>query len=219
MATAKIDIYQEVTNKIIESLEAGVAPWRCPWERSGKSVMPYNFGTGALYSGINVILLYLAAAQNGYSSSAWLTYKQAQALGGQVQKGSKSVRCIFYKTIEVDGENGEDSKVFPMAKWFSLFNLDQIDGVEIENTDVETSEVFSPIETAETLLAASGAQIKEKGERAFFTPGPDLIVLPERVRFAKAEDFYATATHELTHWTGHKSRLDRDFTGRFGESS
>ena len=216
---AKIDIYQEVTNNIIEAMEAGVSPWRCPWACSSGSVMPYNYGSGALYSGINVILLYLAATQNEYSSNAWLTYKQAQAKGGQVQKGAKSVRCVFYKTIEVDGENGDEGRAVPMARWFSLFNLDQIDGLSVESGELESGEVFSPIEAAESLLAASGARIEEKGDRAFFSPGPDLIVLPERIRFARAEDFYATATHELTHWTGHKSRLDRDFKGRYGDSS
>ena len=216
---AKTDIYQEVTDNIIEALESGVSPWQCPWERSTVSVMPYNFGTGALYSGINILLLYLAATKNGYGCNAWLTYKQAQAIGGQVQKGARSVRCIFYKTLEIEGKSGDEDKVLPMARWFSLFNIDQIDGVEIETETKKINELFSPIEAAESLLAASGAKIEEKGQQAFFAPAPDLIVLPERVRFARAEDFYATATHELTHWTGHKSRLDRDFKGRFGETS
>ncbi len=216
---AKADIYQEVTDSIIAALESGVSPWVCPWDRSGVSVMPTNHSTGVRYSGINIILLYLAAVEHGYSNNSWLTYKQAQAMEGQVMKGSQSVRCMFFKNVEgKDKETGEMTR-YPMAKGFSVFNIDQVEGLNVESTDLTVREMFSPIEAAESLLAASGAEIQEKGQRAFFAPGPDLIVLPERTRFARAEDFYATATHELTHWTGHKSRLDRNFTKRFGESS
>lgn len=217
---ARIDIYQDVTDKIIAALEAGVSPWSCPWKRDGgRGVMPCNYSTGAAYSGVNVLLLFMAAMENGFSSHAWLTYKQAQAMGGQVKKGAKSVRCIFYKTLEIEGEGEDDAKVIPMVRGFSVFNLDQIEGLDVGVGDDAAGDVFAPIEAAESLLLASGARIEERGDLAFYAPGKDLIVLPERARFDRAEDFYATATHELTHWTGHKSRLDRGYKGIRGDNS
>ena len=208
--TEKANLYTTITNELVEALEGGVKPWVCPWDRSGAPFMPHNFHTKAQYRGINIVLLWMRQNRCGYQSSAWLTYKQARAIGGQVRKGEKATTGIFYKTIEVPGSDSgeEESRIVPVIKPFYVFNLDQIDGIELP-TAPATREEFAPIAQAEAMLARTGARIETRGEHAFYAPTRDVIVLPERSRFARAEDFYATATHELTHWTGHKSRLGR----------
>jgi len=211
------DLYQTVTDQIIAALEAGTKPWECSWDRAGG--LPYNVSTGAQYQGINVLLLWMAAMRKRYGSSAWLTYKQAQAMGGQVRRGEKSVCGIFYKLRELRrrDEADEDPRTVPVIKPFWVFNLEQIDG--IEDPHAAEGPGFDPIERAEAVMVGSGAQILEGGPKAFYQPQVDVVRLPDRSRFPHAGDFYATGFHELTHWTGHKSRLARDLSGRFGTES
>jgi len=212
------DIYQQITDSIIEKLQAGVTPWACPWDRSTVSVMPHNFKTKVDYTGINILQLWFSAMEKGYTSSAWLTFKQAKDLGGKVRRGEKATIGIFYKRVEKEETNKEtgetEDKGYNLAKPFYVFNLDQIDGIEEEKT--ELGQEFEPIEAAEQLLINSGANIKHGGNGAFYQHTNDFINLPDKIRFKQAADYYATATHELTHWTGHKSRLDRDSKSRFG---
>ncbi len=224
----KRDLYETITQQIIDALETGVKPWQCPWDRSGTAShrMPWNPRTGQAYRGVNIVLLWMAAHERGYATQVWLTLKQANELGGRVRRGEKSVTCYFYKRIEVEkettdrttGEVTSDVREVPMLRAFHVFNLDQINGVELERPTVGTT-AFTPIEAAEALLANSGATIREGGVQAKYIPCRDLIFLPDRARFERAEDFYSVATHELTHWVGHPSRLARDFTGRFGDKA
>lgn len=223
----KQDLYQAITDRIVEALEKGVKPWQCPWDRSQAGrLLPWNPKTGNNYRGINLVLLWMAADQAGYGTHAWLTLKQANALGGRVRRGEKATLCYFFKPIEVtkeieDRETGEISaqiREISMLKAFHVFNLDQIEGIDLEDALVQTIE-FTPIEVAEDLLVGSGAVIHEGGIKAAYIPCRDLIFLPDPSRFQRAEDFYATATHELCHWSGHPSRLARDFTGRFGDQA
>ncbi|MCB1805321.1 MAG: DUF1738 domain-containing protein, partial [Candidatus Competibacteraceae bacterium] len=224
------DLHQLITDRILEQLEQGVKPWQCPWLRdhSGAS-LPQNFHTGQHYRGINILLLWLQADIQGYSSNAWLTFKQAKALGAHVRKGEKATLGIFYKPLEKTLEAGDANYptnasgepvtvAYPMAKAFYVFNLDQIDGIERPEPPALMPD-FAPIEAAEQLLQASGAVIHEGGNRACYIPSYDEIHLPDRQRFQSEANFYATACHELTHWTGHPERLARDFNGRFGEQS
>jgi antirestriction protein ArdC len=178
--------------------------------------------TGTAYQGVNVLLLWAAAAAGGYSNDCWLTYKQAAEMGGQVRKGEKSVTCVFFKTLERESENEADStektNSVRMIKPFWLFNLDQIDGIEKPQAPGPLKE-FQQINAAENVLIRSGAVIREVGEKAFYQPSTDEVYLPERTRFASEIEFYSVALHELTHWTGAKHRLARDFAKRFGSEA
>ncbi|EPU3936673.1 ArdC family protein [Morganella morganii] len=212
---AKPDMYQTVTNNIIRALEAGVKPWVCPWTGNGAaSGLPANFSTGTAYSGINIMLLWSSAAQQGYTDPRWLTYKQAAEQGGQVRKGEHGTTIIYYKTLEKENEAGETEHI-PMLKTFTVFNVQQIDNLAVEYA-ILPAVSFDPIEKAEALTTRSGAKITEKGIQAFYRPSTDEIYLPERYRFNHAADFYATQLHELVHWTGAKSRLNREKGGKYG---
>ena len=214
----KTDLYQTVTDSIIAALESGVKPWVCPWVRNGAAAgLPANFSTGTAYSGINIMLLWCSAAKQGFQDERWLTYKQAQELGGQVRKGEHGTTAIFYKTLEKEDEDGEIEKI-PMLKAFTVFNVEQIDGLSIESVPQPVAG-FDPLPQAEALMTRSGAKITEQGVKAFYRPATDEIVLPERFRFADAANFYATGLHELVHWTGAASRLNREKGNKFGSEA
>ncbi|GKX39479.1 MULTISPECIES: ArdC family protein [Pectobacterium] len=214
----KTDIYQTVTDSIISALEAGVKPWSCPWQRvPGISGLPSNYSTGAAYSGMNIMLLWSSASHQGFSDSRWMTYKQAQAKGGQVRKGEHGTTAIFYSTLEKENDAGEIDYI-PMLKTFTVFNVEQIDGLPLSDEAVCPAETFEPLLRAEALFRNSGATIIEKGHNAFFQPSTDEIWLPERYLFSDAASFYATGLHELVHWSGGKKRLNREMKGKFGSA-
>ncbi|WP_191923807.1 ArdC family protein [Pantoea agglomerans] len=214
----KTDIYQTVTDSIISALEAGVKPWSCPWQRvPGISGLPSNYSTGAAYSGMNIMLLWSSASHQGFSDSRWMTYKQAQAEGGQVRKGEHGTTAIFYSTLEKENDAGEIDYI-PMLKTFTVFNVEQIDGLPLSDEAVCPAETFEPLLRAEALFRNSGATIIEKGHNAFFQPSTDEIWLPERYLFSDAASFYATGLHELVHWSGGKKRLNREMKGKFGSA-
>ncbi|UAY97880.1 ArdC family protein [Dickeya dadantii] len=213
---SKPDIYQTVTDSIITALEAGVKPWTCPWQRvPGMSGLPSNFATGIAYSGMNIMLLWCSASEQGFGDSRWMTYKQAQAVGGQVRKGEHGTTAIFYTTLEKENEDGEIDHI-PMLKIFTVFNVEQIDGLPLTTDVVNPAETFEPLPQAENLFRHSGARIIEKGQNAFFKPLTDEIWLPKRHLFSDAANFYATGLHELVHWSGAKTRLNREMKGKFG---
>lgn len=220
-AKPKTDIYQVVTDSIVEALEMGVKPWVCPWKRNGAvSGIPSNFSTGTAYSGMNIMLLWCSAAKQGFTDSRWLTYNQAKEQGAQVRKGETGTTAIFYKTLEKENDAG-DLEFIPMLKTFTVFNIEQIDGLKMGANDgaeiaPQPLDVFDPLPQVENLFKRSGANITERGQQAFYQPSTDEIWLPERHLFADAANFYATGLHELVHWTGAKSRLDREKGNKFG---
>ena len=211
-----IDIHQTITNQIIEAMEQTRGTGRRLWD--SQPSLPLNLTTGKPYSGVNVLMLWSAGLQHAYTSPYWLTYKQAADKGGQVRKGEHGTLCVFYKpweSTETNRETGETETVKgAVLKSFRVFNLDQIDGIEGPAREVRAS--FQAIEEAERILQASPARIVTGGARAFYQPATDTIHLPSREDFISPEAFYSTALHELTHSTGHASRLARDFSGRFG---
>lgn len=224
MATIKArrDVKQEITDKIIELMEKGTEAWKKTWSVAATNGMPVNALTGAPYRGVNVVVLFMASATHGYTSNKWMTYKQAQSVGAQVRKGEKSVTCVYFDMVKKRGaEEGEEDALIPMAKAFSLFNLDQIDNLpeQMKEAPAEQPREFNRVEEAEQFLKATGAVISHGGSRAFYRPSTDEIRMPEPEAFISPENYYATALHELTHWTGHTSRLDRDFSKakRFGD--
>ncbi|EPP1400156.1 ArdC family protein [Klebsiella oxytoca] len=212
----RTDIYQTVTDNIIAALEAGVKPWSCPWQRvPGMSGVPSNFATGIAYSGMNIMLLWCSASEQGFGDSRWMTYKQAQAVGGQVRKGEYGTTAIFYTTLEKENEGGEIDQI-TMLKTFNVFNVEQIDGLPQTTETVNPEATFAPLPEAENLFRKSGANIIEKGQNAFFQPSTDEVWLPERHLFSDTANFYATGLHELVHWSGGKKRLSREMKGKFG---
>lgn len=216
------DIYQNVTDRIIALIEQGIERDGKPqWlGQGGAAGMPYNQKTGKQYSGVNVLMLWIEADACRFGSSAWLTYKQARELGGNVRKDEKGAHIVYFEPLkreEINRTTGEKSeKIIRMLRQYVVFNLDQVEGIIPAAAQAGG---FHGIEAAETLLYRSGAAIIEDGANSYYSPSHDEIHLPDRVRFEVAENFYSVALHELTHWTGHPSRLARDFSGRFGDEA
>ncbi len=179
------------------------------------SGLPSNFPTGIAYSGMNIMLLWCSASEQGFGDSRWMTYKQAQAVGGQVRKGEHGTTAIFYTTLEKESEDGEIDQI-PMLKTFTVFNVQHIDGLPLATETISPEATFDPLPEAEKLFRKSGANIIEKGQNAFFQPSTDEVRLPERHLFSDAANFYSTGLHEMVHWSGAKNRLNREMKGEFG---
>jgi len=218
------DLYQEVTDRIIASLEAGVAPWIKPWATDADP-LAVNAASRRSYRGINVVLLSLAAQARGYSRNAWLTYRQASELGAQVRGGERSTTIVFYQLRELAGseapERHEDEpkpKVVPLLRAYHVFNVAQIDRLPDRLNPPPVPASWDPCREAEWYLGISGARI-EHGSMAFYSPLDDRIQLPQRSAFPDRASYYATALHELAHWTGHPDRLNRALGRRFGEAA
>ena len=215
---SKKSVYQIVTDQIIEMLDNGVVPWHKPWKGT---MYPSNLISKKAYRGINPFILACVASMKGYDSPFWLTYNQAKKKGGQVRKGEKSTLVVFWKWIEkeVENDNGEMKKrSFPILRYYNVFNLDQIDGIESPEAK-EMNEDFNSIECAENIIhnMPNKPQIYHNGTRAFYRPSEDMVTLPKKERFENEEEYYSTAFHELGHSTGHESRLKRDLSGFFGD--
>ena len=209
------DIAQSVTDKILASLEQGVAPWVRPWKADAGG-MPYNLASLKPYRGVNVPLLFC----NSFTSTAWITYKQAQSLGANVRKGEKGSMIVFYKPWKIEDKNNPDSegKIVPVLKSYTVFNREQIDGLDSLPAWHKDEESVRPShEQANAVL--SQADIRHGGARAFYRAEPDYIQMPNAGDFTDMPSYYATALHELTHWSGHKARLAREYGKRFGDSA
>ena len=215
-------IYEEVTTKIIEQLETGVAPWRKPWS-GGSLQMPRNAASNRPYSGINVWLLWLASEAKGWSSGRWATYRAWNRLGGHVNRGEKGTKVTYYNVTKntvkdrATGEDQEESRFF--LRTYTVFALEQCGGEALDTlrTPVSTKE-FTDFDPAERAIAATGADIRHGGSSAFYRPSADFIQLPDKASFEAPADYYSTALHELTHWTGAEHRLNRlNKFARFGD--
>jgi len=205
------DLYAEVTQKVIAELETGAAPWVKPWK--GGSFMPSNVFTGKSYRGINVPLLW----SSGADDLRFATFKQCQEQGANVKKGAKGNLIVFFKPWQVrkiDADTNEATeKTVPMLRAYFVFNVADIEGLPESAPKAAEN---ARLDAAESLI--SQAAIKPASS-AFYRPSDDSIGMPPIDSFISAEHYYATALHELTHWTGHKSRLDRNLSGRFGDQS
>ena len=209
-------IYETTTRAIIEEMERGAVPWVRPWKtdrRNTGSVMPGNAITGRSYSGINVPILWASADSNGYPSHAWMTFKQAQDHGAHVRKGERGTHVVFTKPLVFKGEDDEIEKR-SMLREYTVFNVAQIE----DFTATETPLPPEPERHAavEVFITATKADIRHGGDKACFIPAIDLVNLPPASSFKSIEPYYATVLHELGHWSGHKPRLDRDLSARFG---
>jgi antirestriction protein ArdC len=222
----KCDIYSEITDKIISQIEAGILPWVQPWAGGSALSLPKNASTAKSYSGVNILLLWDALFTRGYDRNQWLTFKQAIAIGGAVRKGEKGTTAVYAdsfvpkKEQEAASQRDGEPRRVAFLKRFTLFNIAQCDGLPAELfAPIAAVSETNAIPAAETLLASSGATIQRGGERAYYNTVEDFIRIPEQSSFFEPINFYRTALHELTHWVGHKSRLARDFSGRFGNEA
>ena len=211
-----MNIYQEITDSIITELEKGAAPWVKPW--SAPQGADKNFISQKPYRGINKLITAMISGIKGYSNPAWASYDQWQKVGGQVRFGEKGTKIVFWsKATSTDNITGKE-KEYAFAKAFSVFNVEQVDGIDIiPSGDIPNDN--ARIEACEKRIAATGARIVHGGDTACFIPSSDVIRMPELGTFQSSEHYYATAFHELTHWTSEKSRCDRDLSkGRFGNA-
>lgn len=205
------DLYESITAKVIEMLEGGVAPWRSPILGQSKAGWPKNLTTGREYRGVNVFLLAFAAWTQGYSSSHWLTFRQAKERGGHVKKGEKSSMVVFWKQYATtDRETGEAINV-PVLRHYLVFNAEQCEGIAIPDAPSFVPSSFEPVYEAERIVRTyqDAPVIEHGGSKAYYLPKPDRVHVPEPTRFETAEAYYATLFHELAHSTAHSSRLDR----------
>lgn len=194
------NIQERVTNQIIAALESGTAPWRKPWRGNAA---PFNVASGKTYQGINWFLLSMMGG------GGFLTYKQAQSLGGNVRKGEKGNQIIFWNIQEKAKPCGAIEKS-AFLRGYTVFSVSQCEGLELPAPEVEGEIVpFVPLERAEETIARTGAEISHGGVRAFYRPSTDQIQMPEKEKFTLPGEYYSTAFHELAHWTGHSSRLAR----------
>lgn len=219
------DLYNEVTARIIAELERGALPWVKPWSQTPGQNTPCNAATGRPYSGCNVVLLWLARGR-GWSTPRFLTFKQALELGGNVRKGEHGTRVVFVKKLTVKDKAADAAddatRQIPMMREYTVFNVDQCEGLPARITNPEPAKVRNPdarSPLADEFIASTGASFREGAGEAYFAPGPDFISCPAFEAFKGADHFYNVAFHELTHWTGHKARLARDFSGRFGNQA
>lgn len=187
---------------------------------------------GTPYRGINVLILWFEAIEHGYTASTWMTYRQVEALGAQVRKGEHGATVVYAKTIEraEDGTVTGDETVtrVPMLRAYTVFNTDQIDGLPVPTPaqpSANTESVSARIERADAFIAATGATIVHRGNRACYIPSADRIEMPPYGQFidtltaSAAEGYYATVLHELVHWTSPPHRCDRDLGKRFGDNA
>jgi len=212
-----MSIYEEVTAQIIAQMEGGAAPWVKAWSAGAESGADCNAFTARPYRGINRLLLAMAGVK--FSSNRWATFKQWSDAGGQVKKGSKGTRITFYKPITV-AETADDGSVTErrasVLKTFVVFNADQVNGISFAAPEPKPEP--QRLAHCEDTIRKTGAVIRHGGDVACYVPSADIIRMPEAGAFDSMSHYYATTFHELTHWTGAKHRLDREFSGGFGDS-
>jgi antirestriction protein ArdC len=197
-----LNVYEIITDRIIKSLEGGIVPWRKSW----KSVAPRNLISKKPYRGVNVFLLGTAP----YASPYWLTFRQAKGKGGSVRKGERGTPVIFWKVFDDDGEKFSRP---PILRYYTVFNAEQCDGIEVpKSEDDGESLTFEPIEACEQIVRgyATCPPIEHGGDKASYNPNFDRINMPPREHFSSEEEYYATLFHEMAHSSGHARRLNRD---------
>jgi antirestriction protein ArdC len=219
------DVYTRVTDRIISDLEKGIRTWLKPWSvahTAGRISKPLRHN-GTPYQGMNVLLLWGEAMDRGFVAPIWMTFKQALELDAHVRKGERGSLVVYANRITKTetNEQGEDTeREIPFMKGYTVFNVEQIEGLPAHyyakpENPLPLSE---RIDSVESFMVNTQAVIHHGGNRAFYAPHRDAIQLPPFEAFKDKESYYATALHELTHWTKHERRLERDFSAkRFGD--
>jgi antirestriction protein ArdC len=220
------NLYRDITDKIIAELEHGIVPWMQPWS-SGKQLCPLGIPVNGLtrrsYSGIKILLLWSALAERGFASPYWITFKQCIAMGGSVRKGEKGTHVYFAdkfvpqkEKVRAEEAGGEPNSI-AFLKRYTVFNVEQCEGLPkglIATPEPKDERQIVP--EAEALIAATGADFRIGGDQAFYVPSEDFIRFRHQTAYPDQINWYRTAFHELGHWTGHKTRLDRSLTTKFG---
>jgi len=232
--TEKFDLYQTVTNAIVEAIESGLADgnWKRPWHTvAGHAGSPINFESRKPYRGINILCLMASAAKNGFTSGEWGTYKQWAERGAQVKRGSNGTQIVFWKFDTVKGKRkadsgesgdagGADGEVVSLrrravlARAYYVFNAAQVDGYTPKPETIRPEP--ERFQAAEEFFAGCNVDLRHGGNSAHYSPLFDHVQMPHLSQFDSAVPYYGTLAHEFTHWTGHSSRLDRDLSKRFG---
>ena len=222
----RTSLYDDITDKIIAELEAGRVPWVQPWgtpEAKAPLAMPRNAATGRQYSGINILILWGAVIEHGYAGQSWLTYLQAKSLGGKVRKGEHGTVIVYTDRFIPDDERerareaGEEPHAIPFLKRFTVFNTAQCENLPEDVTVAAPPPPPGQIEpTVEALIKATGIDFRISGNKAFYVPALDYVVVPPPAAFFEPINWHRTALHELSHASGHHSRLARDLGGCFG---
>lgn len=202
-------VYEKITQQIIDQLEQGTIPWRRPWSVPA----PRNLVSNQPYRGLNALLL----AISPYNQPEWVTFKQAQAQGGTVRKGERGTPIIFWSITEKRDDAGELIASFPILRSWTVFNVEQCDGLSITRTTAEPA----ALPDIEAVIAAvpNPPTIRYAGGQAFYAPAQDLVQMPPSSAFESLSSFYSTLFHELAHATGHRSRLNRPLDCLFGSAS
>jgi antirestriction protein ArdC len=222
-STEKKDIFQRVTDQIVEAIEAGTETYRLPWRASGGfPCSPINAVSKRPYRGINVVILWATAEQKGYKSGVWATFKQWQEMGAQVRKGEKSAHVAFWKFFDkeqsqgTEGDKTKNDKI-PMARDYFVFNAEQVDG--FQKTEAPTLSRAVRIGRAESFFQTLGVDPRPGGNRAYYCPTSDAVHMPPFEAFREPLFYYSVLSHESTHWSGAPHRLNRDLSGRFHTES
>lgn len=219
------DVYARVTDRIVAELEQGIRPWVKPWaaeHTAGRITKPLRHN-GTPYRGINVLLLWGEAMAKGYAAPLWMTYKQAQEIGGQVRKGEHGSLVVYANSItktQQDDKGQDIERDIPFMKGYTVFNVEQVDELPAHYyAQPENPLPLSDrIGNADRFMTSTAVTIQHGGNQAFYAPARDVVQLPPFEAFRDKESYYATALHELCHSTKHKNRLDRDFSAkRFGD--
>lgn len=222
---AQHNVYQAVTDRIVEAIEAGAGEFVMPWHQvSARIGRPTNAATGKRYQGTNVVALWAEGSLSRFTSGFWATYRQWQALGAQVSRGEHSATIVFYKPLKgtADGEEDRPGRRL-VARASRVFNADQVEGWEAP--ELERPNLAQALPTVEAFVAATGAWISHGYDHACYNRREDRIELPDRDRFmgsptsTPTESYYATTLHELTHYSGAPHRLNREFGKRFGDEA
>ena len=222
----RVDVYQRVTDQIIQAIEAGADKWEMPWHSPETAFRyPVNIESGKQYRGVNILGLWASSYLQGFQEPVWGTFKQWGDKGLFVRKGEKATIGVFWKQLQpyeqAELPNGDESEAKNgprlVARAFPLFNAQQIEGYEAP--PLPDTPHFERVQRAEEFFSALGADIRHGGGKAFFRPEADYIQMPPFEAFFDPIAYYSTLAHEATHWSGHKSRLDRDLKGRFGTES
>jgi antirestriction protein ArdC len=223
-STTPRDVYATVTAQIITAIENGVTSWKMPWHTSGKySFSPINTTSKKAYRGINTVCLWAAAQSKGYESGEWGTYQQWQERKGQVRRGEKSTTVVFWKfandssETQSDGDTPASSSRLLFTKGYSVFNSCQVDGYT-PKVDAERP-MLERIEGAESFFQRIGADVRNGGNQAYYSPMSDHIQMPSFQAFKDSVSYYSTLAHESTHWTANAARCNRELGKRFGDNA
>jgi antirestriction protein ArdC len=221
----RANLYDEVTSRIFSELEAGRFPWVQPWGRVGGPGpgLPRNALTARNYSGVNVLTLWGAVIEHGWTSQSWLTFRQALEAGGNVRKGEHGTTVVYADRFtpetekERARETGEDARSVPFLKRFTVFNVAQCEGLRAGlASDPAPLPERQIVPVTEEVFAASGVDFRIGGDKAYYIPSHDFVQVPPQPAFFQQINYYRTCLHELTHATGHASRLARNLTNPFG---